>query len=90
MSKTWTKEADVDPFDQAAVRQCLLDIEAAYNKSKEKLYYKAQSYFHQSIMGDYTTADDLKTMIDACEELKRQYRDFKEFVSGVRGTNHII
>jgi len=90
MSKTWISEDDIDPFDQAAVRAYLLDIEREYNKKREQLYYKTQSYFHQSISSDYTKEEDLHEIINECERLKQQHRDFKKFVSDIRGTKYII
>lgn len=86
----WSNEDEIDPFDQAAVRQYLMDLESRFNSNREKLYYKVQSYFHQSIGSNYTHADDLRTMIDECEKIKKQYNDFKEHVREVRGTPYVI
>ena len=87
----WSNEDDkIDPFDQAAVRQYLMDLESKFNRIREKLYYKAQSYFHQSIGSNYTHADDLRTMIDKCEKIKKQYNDFVKHVREVRGTSYVI
>lgn len=90
MSKTWMKEDDVDPFDQAMVRHYLMEIEHDFNKVREQLYYRTQSYYHQSIASNYTKEDDLRELITRCEELKRKYNEFKDQVKLIRGTPYVI
>lgn len=90
MGQTWKREDDIDPFDQTAVRAHLLDIEREFNKRREQLYYKTQSYFHQSISSNYIKADDLRKMIDECEKLKTEYVDYKHYIADIRGTKYVI
>lgn len=90
MSKTWTKEDEIDPFDQAMVRHYLMEIECDFSKAREQLYYRTQSYYHQSIASDYTKEDDLRELISKCEELKRRYNEFKDRVKLIRGTSYVI
>lgn len=91
MALKWLKDdEDIDPFDQAAVRQHLLDIERVYNRHKERFYYLAQSYFHQPIGSTYVKADDLQALMNRCEELRTQHKNFKDHVAEVRGTKYVI
>lgn len=90
MSKTWLKEDEIDPFDQAMVRQCLMDMERDYGIVREQLYYRTQAYYHQSIASGYTKEDDLRELISKCEKIKRQYNEFKDRIKLIRGTSYVI
>ena len=83
-------EENTDPFDKAKVRQQLMSIEREYNKTKEQFYYKAQSYFHQGISGNFTKMKELKDLINKCEILRKRYASYKESVMKATGTNYVI
>lgn len=73
MNQMRNKEDDASQSDQSITRLYLLDIERNFNRKREQLYYRIQSYFRQSISSNYIKADDLHRMIDECEALKKQY-----------------
>lgn len=83
-------EEYIDPFDKTKVRQKLMSIEREYNRTKEQFYYRAQSYFHQSIGSNYTDVDNLKKLLNDCETLKKMYIQYKEFATNTLGTKLII
>ena len=89
MGKTWLKEDSIDPHDDS-VRAYLLSIERDFNKKREQLFYKTQAYFRQAISSNYISENDLRKLIDECDDLKKQYLDYKLAVSKIRGTTHII
>lgn len=65
------RDVEIDEF--AALRQKLRGLEREYNSTRQELFNKMRSYYNQSIASRFTKEDDLRKLLNQCEEIKQLY-----------------
>lgn len=56
------------------------NLEREFYRTRERLYFTSQQYFHQSIMGDYVKEKDIKNLMDECSKIKKEYREIRSIL----------
>lgn len=64
---------DVEIDELAALRQELMSLEREFNATRQELFNRMRSYYHQSIASKFTKEDDLRRLLNRCEEIKQSY-----------------
>lgn len=73
-------EEDLTKLDLADVRLRVNALEKDFNKTRELLYHRVRHFFHQSIGSDYISMTEIRSLLDRCEELKTEYKEFRDAV----------
>ena len=58
-------------------------IQKEFQIAKERMWHKVNAYFRQPVSGNYTTPDDLRMLIDACEKLHNDYVTVRDLLLSV-------
>ncbi len=70
-SKEGCRDVESDEF--TALRQQLTDLERKYNFTRHELFNKIRSYYRQSIASKFVKEDDIRRLLNQCEEIKQSY-----------------
>lgn len=76
-----TSMIEINLSDRAFITRTLIDIQRRYGLAKEHLYKKTQMYFNQSVGSNYILEDQLRDMINECESIKKEYKDFQALLN---------
>jgi len=71
-------EQELSNMDATNVRILASNLEKDFNRTRERLYYTVQYYFHQPIVSNYIKASTISDLLDKCESIKAEYLKFKD------------
>ena len=80
------QDVEIDEF--AALRQELMGLEREYNSTRQELFNKMRSYYNQSIARTFIKEDDLRRLLNQCEEIKQSYFQIQTKLMSKRPNNH--
>lgn len=79
------RDIEIDEF--AALRQELTGLEREYNSTRQELFNKIRSYYNQSIASRFIKEDDLRRLLNKCEEIKKSYFQIQNKLMSKRPNN---
>lgn len=79
------RDVEIDEF--STLRQELVRLEREYNSTRQELFNKIRSYYNQSIASKFIKEDDLRRLIDQCEEIKQSYFQIQTKLMSKRPNN---
>ena len=79
------RDVEIDEF--AALRQELIRLEKEYNSTRQELFNKTRSYYNQSIASKFIKEDDLRRLVNQCEEIKQLYFQIQNELLSKRPNN---
>lgn len=85
ISEKGLKDAKID--DLASLRLQLTSLEREYNSIRHELFNKMKSYYNQSIASTFIKEDDIRRLINQCEEIKHLYLSTKSKLMNNRPKN---
>jgi len=79
------QDIEIDEF--TALRQELMSLEREYNSTRHELFNKMRSYYNQSIASKFVKEDDLRRLLNQCEEIKKLYFQIQTKLMSKRPNN---
>ncbi len=79
------RDVEIDEF--TALRQALTGLEREYNSTRQELFNRMRSYYNQSIASKFVKENDLRRLLDRCEEIKQSYFQIQNELMSKRPTN---
>lgn len=74
--------------DMMKLRLELSKLEKEYNHTRQELFHKVRSYYHQSIASFFITEDDISKLLNKCESIKREHAMITEELMNIRPKEH--
>ena len=79
------RDIEIDEF--AALRQELMRLNQEFNFTRQELFNNMRSYYNQSIASKFIKEDDLRRLLNQCEEIKQSYFQIQTKLMSKRPNN---